>query len=109
MDWRGRPCLAFAGIGHPDKFFATLESLGANIVQKVPLGDHQTLAPALLSRLTRDAAQMGAQLVTTEKDAVRLPRKFQQQVLTLPVRLAFHDAQLLENMIRALCRPEQAG
>lgn len=87
IDWSHQRVFAFAGIGHPDKFFATLRGLGAEVVGTVSLADHQTLSPALMQRLERDAAQKNAQLVTTEKDQIRLPARQRGSVLTLPVRL----------------------
>lgn len=91
MDWQGLRVLAFAGIGFPEKFFGTLRALGADVVETHALSDHQPLEDRLLHRLQQRAAALGARLVATEKDAVRLPQSMRTEVLTVPVRLGLED------------------
>ncbi|MEP1522364.1 tetraacyldisaccharide 4'-kinase [Ascidiaceihabitans sp.] len=105
MTWTDTPFYAFAGIGHPEKFFETLRGLGADLVATQALDDHQSLSTTLLSRMETEAKAQGAQLVTTEKDAARLPPSYRGKVITLPVRLTFGDEDALHTKLQALPQP----
>ncbi|AWC95853.1 TPA: tetraacyldisaccharide 4'-kinase [Morganella morganii subsp. morganii] len=60
-------CVAMAGIGHPPRFFATLNALGVTPAQCVAFPDHQSYSPEQLSALIKP----GQSLLMTEKDAVK--------------------------------------
>ncbi|MEX0970206.1 MAG: tetraacyldisaccharide 4'-kinase [Paracoccaceae bacterium] len=94
--------IAFAGIGRPGKFFATLRKLGANIIATHEFGDHAPLAPQMLTRMRIEAKAKNAMLVTTEKDAVRLPAAARAGVIALPVRLELLDSAALDAALSGL-------
>lgn len=67
-----RPVLAFAGIGRPEKFFASLESCGCTLACKVAFPDHHAFSEAETEKLLLEAEREDWQLVTTAKDMARL-------------------------------------
>lgn len=89
----GRKAVAFAGIGRPDKFFASLKSAGARIVEARSFPDHHPFTQGEIDGLKTAAQNADALLVTTAKDHVRLPPAMRPQVETLKVSLAWDDAQ----------------
>lgn len=59
--------VAMAGIGHPPRFFATLEGCGVRPIKTVALADHQALTHADVAALVTERQT----LLMTEKDAVK--------------------------------------
>lgn len=98
----GRDVLAFAGIGRPEKFFATLEALGADIAERVPFADHHPYRPAEVAALIDRAAALGALPVTTAKDAVRLPPELRAKIAVLPVSVRWADESALAALLTHL-------
>lgn len=103
MPWAGLRAFAFAGIGRPEKFFATLRALGAEVAGTVALPDHAPIPPALFQRLQSDARAAGALLVTTEKDAARLTDAQRAAVTVLPVRLVLDRPDMLDRHLDGIC------
>jgi tetraacyldisaccharide 4'-kinase len=64
---------AFCGLGNPESFRCTLESIGIHPVDFVVFGDHHAYHPREMRRLSHQfqAAKVQA-AVTTEKDAINL-------------------------------------
>lgn len=101
-DLAGATVVAFAGIGRPEKFFATLEAIGCTVAAALPFPDHHTFSPDEIMRLVEEAAALGARLVTTAKDAVRLPPEARRMVEVLHVTLELADPAALGRVLAPL-------
>ena len=99
---RDRRLLAFAGIARPAKFFDALVAHGLTVLETRSFADHHRFRPAELERLQRDAVRLRATLITTPKDAVRLPAALRATVAVASVSLRWLDpearAALLDSM-----------
>lgn len=95
----GRRVLAFAGIGRPEKFFASLRELDCDIVAKRPFADHHPYSREEFERLLADAARLDALPVTTAKDAVRLPPDLRRPIAVLDVAIAWDDEGALDRWL----------
>lgn len=101
---RGVRVVAFAGIARPEKFFASLEEAGAEVVVHASFPDHHPFTRRELARLRDRAARDGAVLVSTAKDAVRLPPDLRAAVRVLGVRLVWDDPGPVEALLARLER-----
>jgi tetraacyldisaccharide 4'-kinase len=108
---KGLRVVAWAGIGSPQRFFAMLAHLGADVIESVAFRDHENLPEADADRLLAQAEWEDATLVTTEKDLARLAGaggqvgKLAETSRALPIRLSFEDAAALRlaGLLDAAC------
>lgn len=108
-EWlRDGAIVAFAGIGNPDRFFHLLRSLGAHLALELSFADHHAFSEQDAVKLLAQAKRLGARLVTTEKDLVRLTGQagargeLGRQAQPLAISLSFHDDQAGELFQRTL-------
>ena len=99
-DFQGKRVFAFAGIGRPEKFIASLKAAGAIVTGTRFFADHHPYTAAEIADLRREAQD--AILVTTEKDLVRLTPGMRAGIAVLRVRAAFDDAALLDRLVAAV-------
>ena len=95
----GKRVVAFAGIGRPEKFFATMRRLGAELAAKRAFLDHHRFSDAEIAALRAAAERERALLVTTAKDAARLQPEARSGIDILDVRIEWRDRPALDALL----------
>ena len=95
--FRGRRVFAFAGIGRPAKFLSSLKEAGAIVTGTRFFADHHAYRDGEIAALKARAGD--AELVTTEKDLVRLNATDRAGTAALPVRVRFDDEAALNRLL----------
>jgi len=96
----GITVFAFAGIGRPEKFFASVRQLGALLAGAMAFDDHHRYTARDAALLLEKAEALRARLITTEKDFVKLPPALRAITLVVTVRLAWTDELGLNAFLR---------
>jgi len=100
----GKPVFAFAGIGRPEKFVASLQETDAEVRGSCFFADHHPYSEDEIIQLKAVAGD--ALLVTTEKDFVRLSTEQRQGIKVLKIAARFDDAGAIERLLdSAVPRP----
>ena len=107
---RIKKVLAFAGIGDPEKFFATLAAAGIDAPVRRGFPDHHRYSAAEARALTRDADKENLQLLTTEKDLARLKDdatlvQLAERARALPVTMKIREADAFERLVLGAIKP----
>ena len=106
---RGRRVYAFAGIGRPEKFFQSLEKLGATVVGTQPFPDHHRYRQRELEQVLNAALASSSVPVTTTKDQVRLPPDLAARVMVADVRIRFDDGAALDELLAPVVGSGRTG
>jgi tetraacyldisaccharide 4'-kinase len=95
------PVYGFAGIAKPWKFEATLRAQGYDIAGFEGFADHAALSGVDLERLAVRAETLGARLITTQKDWIKLDADWRKRIACLPITAKFDDEAGLLKLIRS--------
>jgi len=104
---KGKSLFAYAGIGRPEKFFATLESIGGNITERRAFPDHHAFSADEANELLAAARSRNLTLVTTEKDLARMRgnaglNELANASKALPITLRFQDERALDALLTSV-------
>jgi tetraacyldisaccharide 4'-kinase len=92
---RDKSFFAFCGLGDPEKFFRSLRACDLTISGTESFSDHYFYNDLDAERLMLKAKRNNAYLITTEKDAVRLPSLLKEKTFIFPVCAQFREPEKL--------------
>ena len=91
--------IAFAGIGRPEKFYASLEKCGVNILKKIDFPDHHFYTREELNNIIKIAKSHDADIFTTSKDMVKIPADVKHCFKVLEIAVNWHNEDELRDFL----------
>ncbi len=95
---KNRPVIAFCGLGRPEQFKDSLLKAGVKLLDFIAFPDHHVYTDRDLKMLSSRALKESAQLVSTEKDLVKIPLNSSLQVQEIELRIDLDQLQSIIDM-----------
>ena len=89
--------IVFSGIGNSNSFKQTLMENNINVIKEIIFPDHYHYKKDDIKKIKLDAKKVGANIITTEKDYVKLTEEDKQEIKYLEISLEFkREKKLIE-------------
>ncbi len=99
---KNKKYLMFCGIGNPQEFENTLNKYNLNIEKKYIFGDHYKFSDISISNLKKKAKTNKLNIITTEKDYLRLNRNQRKGIKFLKVKLKIKNLNQFKEYLNKL-------
>ena len=97
---RSKKYLIYSGIGNPHSFAKILKQNKVKIVDKIIFPDHHSYSNQDFKFILNKAKQNNAEIITTEKDYVKVPKELQKKIKFLKVNLIIHNEKKLIKFLK---------
>ncbi|MBR3676324.1 MAG: tetraacyldisaccharide 4'-kinase [Alphaproteobacteria bacterium] len=97
--------VAFAGIGHPQKFYHTLSQQGFNVVETFDFPDHHYYTKDEIEKILQRAKELQAEVYTTSKDFVKIPAIYHKSINVLEIAVVWNKPEELLQFIKNKISP----
>ena len=94
--------IAFAGIGNPYSFFNTLLDHNIKIIKQIIYPDHFQFTEKNYKTLSQEAESNKCNLITTEKDYVRINNHFKEKIYYTKLNTLLIEKEFLEKELKKL-------
>ncbi|MDR1694492.1 MAG: tetraacyldisaccharide 4'-kinase [Lactobacillaceae bacterium] len=96
---KGKKVIAFAGIGRPQKFYDTLQSLEAKLVETIDFPDHHNYTKEELEKIIHKSQGLNAKAYTTSKDFVKIPLELRENFNVLEIEIDWENKEEFKSFI----------
>ena len=99
-NFKGKKLIAFAGIGNPENFFDYLKDKKLNIIKEIKYPDHYIYSEDNLKYLIQLKKSFNAELITTEKDYMRINENYRQNFMCLQIEMILDKPEYLKKVLK---------
>ena len=99
---QNKSVLAFCGIGYPQKFYDFLKHMGCHISSWKPFPDHYIYSEKNIENLINESINLNSLLVTTQKDYIKIAKKYQNKIFSFSIDMEFSDYATLDSMLYSI-------